>query len=148
MNSENTARASTHGAMRKHHGHFFGAIALGLVLSLCAIGCGSDDKGSEADRRGVGASCSVNADCTEAGQSCLPFKGGYCGIADCTKDAECPAGSACVQHDDGKNYCFLICVEKVNCNVNRPLEFESNCSSNITFVSGDKTRKACVPPSG
>ncbi|HET9933692.1 MAG TPA: hypothetical protein VFQ35_23465 [Polyangiaceae bacterium] len=120
----------------------------GLLL-LYVVGCSSDgSRGTEADRRGVGASCAQPTDCTEAGQSCLPFKGGYCGIADCTRDADCPTGSACVQHDDGRNYCFLVCVEKVDCNVNRPAELESNCSSNVTFVSGNKAIKACVPPSG
>jgi hypothetical protein len=121
-----------------------------LALSVTLIGACSDSGGggSEAVRHGVGAACSTSTDCTEMGQSCLAFKGGYCGVADCTSDASCPQGSACVAHTDGKNYCFLICVEKVDCNLNRPvLEEQANCSANVTFVSGNKGSKACVPPS-
>src|SRR5690349_14197099 len=125
-----------------------GWLLCGISALLCAFACGSDDSGSEAQRHGVGATCASNAECTEAGQTCLPFKGGYCGVADCVSDVDCPAGSACVSYDDGKNYCFLICTDKVQCNASRPLELEANCSSNVTFVSGDKTHKACVPPSG
>jgi hypothetical protein len=120
-----------------------------LVMSLPLISCSSSGSGvaSEAVRRGVGAACSTNTDCTEMGQVCLPFKGGYCGVSDCTSDATCPAGSGCVAHTDGKNYCFLLCVDKSECNVSRPLEDEANCSANITFV-GAAMGKACVPPSG
>jgi len=124
-----------------------------IVLSILAIAplaaCGDDDNngGTEADRHGIGAICSANEDCFEQGQTCLPFKGGYCGVADCTGDEMCPSGARCVAHTDGKNYCFRVCTDKTQCNFNRPLEFESNCSSNITFVSGGKSTKACVPPS-
>ena len=120
-----------------------------ITLSLISLSACGDDEGSEADRRGVGAQCASADDCTEEGQSCLTqFKGGYCGVQDCVHDADCPAGSACIAHDDQKNYCFLICVEKVDCNINRDLENESNCSSSVTFVDGTMSRKACVPPSG
>lgn len=115
-------------------------------MSTVAHGCGGDD-GSEADRLGVGALCTKNEDCL-TGQQCLTFKGGYCGVANCTGDAGCPAGSACVRHDDGKNYCFRTCTDKIECNRNRTPELESNCSSRITFVEGAQNRKACVPPSG
>lgn len=124
------------------------ALAGVVWLVFCAAACGDDDDGSEAQRRGVGSACADDTDCTEAGQHCLTFKGGYCGIADCTADSDCPAGSSCVTHDDGKNYCFLVCTDKPQCNVYRPVEAESNCSSNVTFVDGAKARKACVPPSG
>jgi hypothetical protein len=82
------------------------------------------------------------------GQSCLQFKGGYCGEADCLHDTDCPASSACIAHDDGTNYCFRTCLDKAECNENRDPENESNCSSSVTFVDGDMGRKACVPPSG
>jgi len=114
---------------------------------LSACGDDDDDDGTEAQRRGVGAACIDDEDCTEEGQSCLDFKGGYCGVADCTSNLECPDGSACVAHDDGRNYCFLICTDKPQCNPYRPLEDEANCSANITFVDADTTFKACVPPS-
>jgi hypothetical protein len=125
-----------------------------LVLALSASGCGDDDDGpmlSPAQQSGVGASCraGMNTDCRQdvAALECLSFKGGYCGLRGCTGTADCPAGSACVAHSDGQNYCFLICLEKVDCNATRPVDIESNCSSNITFVGGERGKKACVPPS-
>ena len=60
----------------------------------------------------------------------------------------CPAGSACVAHDDGKTYCFLICTDKPQCNLFRAVEVEANCSSSVTFIEGKTDVKACVPPSG
>jgi hypothetical protein len=126
-------------------------LALGVVV---VVACGGDDDGTEADRYGVGAECRVDDDClqseddSEPVQRCLmQFKGGYCGVADCTGDDDCPSGSACVAHTDGDNYCFRICVDKGECNRNRGPEVESNCSSNITFVDDSNQGKACVPPS-
>jgi hypothetical protein len=85
-----------------------------LLVASITSACGSSSSGgSEAMRRGVGSACATNADCTEPGQTCLQFKGGYCGIEGCAGDAgACPSGSACVQHTDGKSYCFFICVDK------------------------------------
>ncbi|MDX2055423.1 MAG: hypothetical protein SFV15_23680 [Polyangiaceae bacterium] len=122
--------------------------ALWVILAL-ATACGDEDPppGSEAQRRGVGAACTSNQDCTEVGQTCLAFKGGYCGVQGCGPNVPCPAGSACVAHDDGKNYCFLVCGEKPECNLFRPIESESNCSSSITFAVSNPGKKACVPPS-
>jgi hypothetical protein len=130
-------------------------LLLTLGASGALLGCGGG--GSEAQRRGVGAACASNDDCTEAGQSCLAFKGGYCGLANCKVDAGqndagqndvgCPPGSACVAHTDGKNYCFLVCTDKPQCNLYRAVEVEANCSSNVTFVDGTLNIKACVPPS-
>jgi hypothetical protein len=125
------------------------AIISFLVLNLATTlaGCGSG--GSEAQRRGVGAACTQDSDCLEDLQVCLSFKGGYCGIADCQADADCPSGSACVFHGDGRNYCFLICTDKPQCNLYRPVDSESNCSANVTFTNGsNSSQKACVPPSG
>lgn len=114
------------------------------VLAICLFGCGSE--GSEAQRRGVGAACAANPDCKE-GLTCLSFKGGYCGLAACQNDDACPQGSACVAHSDGKNYCFLVCTDKPQCNLYRAADQEANCSSNVTFVEGTPSVKACVPPS-
>ncbi len=127
------------------------AAALTLCLLTLAAACGGDDDGdggTEADKRGVGASCTKAEDCTETGQICLAFKGGYCGIPDCKADADCPSGSRCVTHSDGKNYCFRICVDKAECNRHRPVDSEANCSSSVVFAEGGKTDKACIPPSG
>ncbi len=123
------------------------------LLALCSTlpACGDDDDEglTEAQRHGVGAACDDDSDCYvgDLELTCLPFKGGYCGLEGCAGDEECPPGSACVAHEDGQNYCFLVCREKVECNPTRPLEIESNCSSNISFVDGKKGDKACVPPS-
>jgi hypothetical protein len=123
-----------------------------LVLAFLAVwaaGCGDDDD-SEAERRGVGSECTADDDCDEEGQACLTeFTGGYCGISGCTGDADCPAGSACVTEDDDLgNYCFLICVDKPDCNDHRSLEAESNCVSSLPFVDDDQGRKICRPPLG
>ena len=108
-----------------------------------------DDEDNSANALGVGAQCTEDSECDqELGQSCLlDFKGGYCGIADCVADDECPDGSRCVTHDDGSNYCFLTCIDKIDCNTNRDAESESNCSSSITYVDEPQDGKACVPPS-
>jgi hypothetical protein len=126
--------------------------ALALAISVSPLACGNDDGGgSEAQRHGVGSACASDVDCWEEGQSCLTFKGGYCGVADCdpanVSAPLCPNGSKCVTHTDGRNYCFLVCLDKIDCNWNRMPEDESNCSSNITFADASKTVKACVPPS-
>lgn len=126
-----------------------------LVLFCLLLACGDDD-GSAADRLGVGASCQRNDQCADD-QNCLSeFKGGYCGLQGCADDNDCPGGSACVTYDgfsnDGgpnaNNYCFLVCNTKDDCNRNRPLEDESNCSSSIDFIDDTLNRKACIPPSG
>jgi hypothetical protein len=120
-----------------------------MTLSMPA--CGSDDEGglSPAQRHGVGAACKADSDCfvEETQLRCLPFKGGYCGLEGCQDSGDCPPGSACVAHEDGQNYCFLVCLEKPECNYTRPPEIEANCSSKITFADGVKDSKACVPPS-
>jgi hypothetical protein len=120
----------------------FAALMVFSTLLVSAVGCGDD----EADDLGVGAQCGGDADCLE-GQTCLAFKGGYCGLQGCGSSDQCPVGSACVAHTDGVNYCFRICIDKAECNANRGLDFEANCSSNIDFVDGKKGSKACVPPS-
>ena len=121
-----------------------------LFISLfvfIGIGC-DDDKKNEAVDLGVGAQCTETAECDEETQECLPdFKGGYCGVKDCTGDIDCPEGSRCVAHEDGVNYCFLLCADKVDCNVHRDLDNEANCSSSIDFVDEPQDAKACVPPS-
>lgn len=139
---DNLARWADHGKMR--------SLLLVFTLALSIGACGDDDDdhgGTQADKLGVGAACANTDDCSIEGQICLPFKGGYCGIADCKANTDCPDGSLCVTHDDGKNYCFRVCIDKLDCNRNRPVDFEANCSSNITFVDGKKGSKACVPPS-
>ncbi len=126
-----------------------------FAAALLALGCRS---GNEADRVGVAAECTQDSDCPEIecesdpcpALECLTqFSGGYCGLADCVNDLDCPQGSACVIHPEGattRNYCFRLCDIRSECNVNRTFEFESNCSSNVVFVD-PQTQRACVPPS-
>ena len=126
------------------------AIAFTVVLGSF-IACGNDDDNglTPAQQHGVGAACTKDADCFagDTALKCLSFKGGYCGLQGCKADADCPAGSGCVAHDDGNTYCFLLCTDKPQCNYTRPPDIESNCTSKVDFVSGQKDSKACVPPS-
>jgi hypothetical protein len=130
------------------------ALSLSILL-VAAWGCGDDDDvGTEADRVGVGRECDADDDCPQSthdggiSQECLTqFKGGYCGLTDCTAHEDCPAGSGCVSHDDGNNYCFRVCRDKPECNLHRAPDNEANCSSTIEYV-GEDLGKACVPPSG
>lgn len=121
----------------------------GLAIALLLVASCGDD-GTEADRLGIGAEC-LGSDrmCDEeTGQVCLSqFKGGYCGLEGCDSDDDCPDASACILHEDNRTYCFRICADKVECNENRSVDNESNCSSNVNFVDGAQGRKACTPPS-
>lgn len=130
----------------------------GAVVTAVALlgGCGDDGEGGTvADRYGVGAECLSDDDCQQTGlgvaEACLTsFKGGYCGIANCDGDVDCPSGARCVAHRDGVNYCFRTCADKSECNLYRAPDNESNCSSNVTYVDPDDASvigKACVPPS-
>ena len=121
------------------------AILATIALSLSA---GCSDGGTEADKLGIGAACAAANDCADNQQCLTQFKGGYCGMSDCHSDADCPEASACVNHDDGKNYCFRVCSTKTDCNANRGADDEANCSSSVTFVEAANKGKACVPPSG
>lgn len=109
-----------------------------LLLGGAACGDANDEK--------IGGECTDNAACENEELTCLTaFKGGYCGASGCTASSQCPEGSACVGLN-GTNYCFLICVDKAECNENRTVLNESNCSSNVDVI--DSTMKVCVPPSG
>jgi hypothetical protein len=124
------------------------------LASITCTGCGDDDV-SEADRLGVGAECSSDDDCVQSSidagfsQRCLrQFKGGYCGIEGCESQLDCPDRAACVAHDDGNRYCFRLCANTPECNLNRSLDNEANCASSIEYVGDDADLgKACVPPS-
>lgn len=118
-----------------------------LAFLIGFTACGDD--GTEADRLGVGAQCTKSEDCNQdpLPQTCLPFKGGYCGLTPCAHDTDCPESSACIRHTNAVNYCFRICADKPECNANRDVANEANCSSSVDFVDGTMGRKACVPPS-
>jgi hypothetical protein len=117
-------------------------ILCGLIVGLC--GCGSGQ--SPANQLGVGADCTMSSECTQPGQVCLTeFKGGYCGISGCLHDTDCPQGSACVT-DNQTNFCFLVCAQKTDCNLNRSVANEADCTSALPFVDGAMNRKVCRPP--
>jgi hypothetical protein len=131
---------------------FMYVLIAGAFVAGLAVGCGNSDGETEADRVGVGAECSDAAECESADEEveleCLTqFKGGYCGLEGCAGDVDCPDGSACVTHDDGNNYCFRVCQDKPDCNLNRSVENAANCVGSITFVDDRNDRKACEPPS-
>lgn len=118
-------------------------IPLGLLVGVVA--CGSNQ--SPANQLGVGADCTMTSQCMQPAQVCLTqFKGGYCGVSGCLHDSDCPGGSACVTEDNGTNYCFLICTQKTDCNLNRSAADESDCNSSLAFVDGDTNVKVCRPP--
>jgi hypothetical protein len=119
--------------------------AVGLVfVMVAASACASN-----ADALGVGAQCTATSECdTAQSEVCLDqFKGGYCGLEGCMHDTDCPTDSACIAYTDGHNYCFRTCAVKDDCNANRDPITEANCSSSVTFVDPQLSRKACVPPS-
>jgi hypothetical protein len=126
-------------------------IFLALVLIVPGLftlqSCGAGSVAASA--LGVGADCTSNSNCNEVlALTCLTeFKGGYCGKANCTSNAGCPVGSVCVT-EAGVNYCFLVCTDKTECNLNRSADNESNCSNTdvVKVEAGDD--KVCVPPSG
>jgi hypothetical protein len=127
------------------------------TLLVAALGCGDDDT-TEADRIGIAATCTVDEDCRrielEDGgvvqlQCLTQFTAGYCGLPDCVTSDDCPYQSICVAHDDGRNYCFRVCLDKPECNANRPPDVEANCSSSFDWAepADDNGEKACIPPS-
>ena len=118
-------------------------------LAVLATAC------SSANQLGVGAACKADTECGNNQRCLTQFKGGYCGLSGCSADSDCPADSACVRESvttDGgtatQTFCFLVCVNKPDCNANRTVDNEANCSSSAVFVDGGSGRKACVPPSG
>ncbi len=121
-------------------------MAVALVVTA-SLSCGD----SSSDRIGIAGECAQDADCRKVDDfqlTCLTaFKGGYCGLAGCTQDADCPTDSVCIAQG-GVNYCFRVCVDKPECNANRTLANEANCVASVTHVGGTSTAKVCVPPSG
>jgi hypothetical protein len=122
-------------------------LAAGLtLLAATGIACGSSD----ANTLLIGGECADNAACDNEDLTCISaFAGGYCGSEGCTADADCAEGSVCVTHE-ATNYCFLVCVDKADCNTNRTVENEANCVGAGTLTRVDPAAgedKACVPPS-
>ena len=124
-------------------------LSAALVFLSGGLACGG---GTEADEQLIGAECATAADCdddnpdTDELDCILDFAGGYCGRKGCTASSECPEASLCASYESS-TYCFRSCVDKSECNHNRSLENESNCSSNIDPVEGGEA-KLCIPPFG
>lgn len=91
--------------------------ALAVFAAMClACGGGSDSVGKEGNV--VGASCTLeggpSGTCAD-GSKCVidaDFPGGSC-VKDCTKQADCPDGAACIQENAG--ICVLECVDESDC---------------------------------
>ena len=86
------------------------------VLAGTLFGCG--DSGSEGPEGGVG-SPARQSDCLRL-DSMSHFQGRICGIADCQEDVGCPSGSAWRRPygtQKKKKLCFLICTDKLQCNM-------------------------------
>ena len=115
-----------------------------MLLVVTAIGTSSWLAACSAPA--AGNTCAKAEDCPEEQECLTEFKGGYCGTKGCTKDEDCTDDTICVAYE-GANYCFLKCVDKADCNANRPADQESNCVSSIVAV-GSSGSKACVPPAG
>jgi hypothetical protein len=95
---------------------------------------------------GVGAACVGDVDC-KAPLTCMTgFKGGYCGVKDCTTNAQCPADSLCVKHSDAVGYCYLKCTAATTCSFCRPPAYAAACSDQVTFLEAGTTGSVCVPP--
>ena len=120
-------------------------LSLALFAPLFALSCGSGS-----DALGVAAECASDEECQAQGVdtlSCLTqFRGGYCGLAGCAANADCPEDAICVTHTDQQNYCFKVCGDKSECNTHRSVDNEANCSANIVRVEAGSAR-ACIPPS-
>src|SRR5687768_7882836 len=119
---------------------FLRILGASLLLSLAACGDSATD-------RGVGSECATSDDCTEEGQTCLAFRGGYCGLTGCTMDEDCPVGAACMMRGDAINSCSRTYAVKHDCNANGTEATEATCSSTAMCVEGAMGRKACTPPS-
>ncbi|MBP7380769.1 hypothetical protein KBA39_00045 [Myxococcota bacterium] len=129
-----------------------------VAVLAFAVACDNDN---DAMDRGVGEACVVTSDCRnddlnyeddvveplELLECLTEFKGGYCGLKGCQDHADCPEGSKCVVGETD-NYCFLVCVDKPDCNKYRSVDNEANCSGSAELIDGAKEIKVCVPPSG
>jgi hypothetical protein len=98
---------------------------------------------------GVGASCAADADC-DTGLVCLTgFRGGYCGLRDCSTNEPCPAGSFCVEHSNGSNYCMVSCAAESDCSFCRRSD-TTECVDNADFVDAltPAGTRVCMPSAG
>ena len=93
-------------------------LATASVLSLIlAIGCGSDNAGSTAQKLAVGSACTQDSECGSAPFMCMTdHPGGYC-MRECDiskGDADCPSESVC-QFDGMVGECHAKCGTQADC---------------------------------
>ena len=77
-----------------------------LLLSVaCLMGC----------EAAVGDKCTTSNDCP-AGTVCdTDSPGGYCLVANCDGDEDCPDEAVCVNFTDSLRYCLLKCKKNSDC---------------------------------
>jgi hypothetical protein len=95
--------------------------AIGLTaLVLLLIGCRGDEVGPSGGI--VGGACASDRDCAHR---CLSdnshYPGGMCTLS-CSRDADCPSGTSCV--DDAGGICAINCVSDGDC---RPFGRDYRC---------------------
>lgn len=81
----------------------------------------------------VGASCAIDEDCMGPADMCIGELGGYCS-AICSSDADCPAGSACV------NLGTMVCLDL--CNSDTP---DDQCADGLGCIGGGPVPPVCLP---
>ena len=113
---------------------FVGLLGLSLMVAL-GIACGGPPKAD------IGSPCTKSEECNDEKKlTCLTtFVSGYCGVEGCSSNSDCPTGSVCVSHKDGKKYCFQTCKEKDECKSN------ASCTVNVIFTDGAQGDKVCQP---
>ena len=82
-----------------------------VIASGALVACGEITAGPNSTT--VGAACTADGQCQ---QQCLVndrhFPGGMCTVA-CTRDADCPAGSLCIDEEGG--VCVVTCAADADC---------------------------------
>ena len=97
------------------------ALALGIAVVVCAVGCSDDDDGPYGNSPcrfdpafcygGPGAFCDTSSEC-QGGFCCTEQSncgGGMCTFS-CDRDADCPADMAC-----SHSMCFFMCSSNADC---------------------------------
>jgi hypothetical protein len=88
----------------------------------------------------------VVGDCANGLECVTSFDHGYCTIADCTLNADCPNDARCVTLPDGHNYCLRTCTGPNSCTFCRPFEFGGECTGDVDFAEAGTTGEVCLPP--
>jgi hypothetical protein len=100
-------------------------------------------------RATVGSRCSSPEDC-ESGMVCLSgqgFVGGYCAVAGCTGEQECPPGSACVSEQSQGGLCLQRCSTIKDCSFrDAPAGEDVLTCEGRTGPSVGECPRVCVSP--